>query len=269
MMNEKLQQVVDCLPVIKGLYDDDVCVCVTDTDEIVQGFILPDGVTPVYQVGDRLNDLTGAAREVLRSGMKRHNVLPQEAMGDAYEGDLVPIKDGGRVVGCLYCAYRVAEKARMADITKQFETSVVKANESINAVVESFENLFSMLSAMNERTVGIEEDVNEATKVVGKISSNASHSNILALNASIEAARSGEFGRGFSVVATEMGKLAKDSGDSAGAIKNTLGTIASHLSFIVDSIKDANEIAQENMESINQIQKLLSETTELSSELQK
>lgn len=268
-MNEKLQKVVDCLPIIKGLYEGDAYVCVFDADEQIQGFELPDGVVPQFQIGDRVEDPTGACGEVIRTGMRKHNVLPQDVMGAPFEGDISPIKDGGKVVGCITVTYPVGSKELMADITDRFQDSVMKANDSIKSVVEGLENLFGMLSGMNERTVGIENDVDEATKVVGKISSNASHSNILALNASIEAARSGEFGRGFSVVATEMGKLAKDSGDSAGAIKNTLGTIASHLSFIVDSIKEANDIAQENMENINEIQKILSETSELSSELKK
>ena len=267
MKNEKLQSVIDSLPVIKGLYEGNVYISVIDEEKRLQGFILPDGEIPQYEIGDKFEDISGASQEVLRTGGKKHNILPKEMMGMAFEGDIVPIKDGSRTVGCLVCSYPTESGERMMNITNQFETSVVKANESIKSVVEGFENLFSMLSSMNERTEVIESDVSEATKVVGKISSNASHSNILALNASIEAARSGEFGRGFSVVATEMGKLAKDSGDSAGAIKNTLGTIASHLSYIVDSIKDANEIAQENMGSINEIERLLSETSELSTEL--
>lgn len=266
MINEKLQSVIDSLPVIKGLYEGNVFISVIDEEKRLQGFILPDGEIPQYEIGDKFEDISGASQEVLRTGVKKHNILPKEMMGMAFEGDIVPIKDGSRTVGCLVCSYPT-ESERMMNITNQFETSVAKANESIKSVVEGFENLFSMLSSMNERTEVIESDVSEATKVVGKISSNASHSNILALNASIEAARSGEFGRGFSVVAAEMGKLAKDSGDSAGAIKNTLGTIASHLSYIVDSIKDANEIAQENMGSINEIERLLSETSELSTEL--
>lgn len=267
MINEKLQSVIDSLPVIRGLYDSNVYITVLDEEQKMQGYTLPDGEIPQYEIGERFDDVSGACRDVLRTGVKKHNILPKEVMGTAFEGDIIPIKDGSKTVGCLVCSYPTESSERMFNITERFEASVDKANESIKSVVEGFENLFRMLSSMNERTEVIESDVNEATKVVGKISSNASHSNILALNASIEAARSGEFGRGFSVVATEMGKLAKDSGDSAGAIKNTLGTIASHLSFIVDSIKDANEIAQENMGSINEIERLLSETSELSTEL--
>ena len=114
-----------------------------------------------------------------------------------------------------------------------------------------------MLEKMNDMTTSVESDVNGASDIVNKIRQNASHSNILALNASIEAARSGEAGRGFAVVATEMGKLAKDSGSSAAEIKNTLDGIVDHLGDMISSIKDANLVAKNYMESINSIKSVL------------
>ena len=121
---------------------------------------------------------------------------------------------------------------------------------------------------MDEMTFGVERDVNGTADVVNRISSNASHSNILALNASIEAARSGEAGRGFAVVATEMGKLAKDSGTSAEEIKKTLQDIIKHLSVIITSIKDANEVAKNHMDSIHSIKSILAQTISLAQQLE-
>lgn len=268
MMCEKLQSVIDSLPVIKQLYEPDAFVTVVDAESIMCGFIIPDDAQPQLAIGEKFEDPTGVLQEVLRTGVKQHNKLPAGALGDEFEGDLIPIKDEeGKVVGCLTCTYSDGGKERIISLSEQFEDSIGKVSTSIEVVVKGLEELYEMLSAMNERTEGIEEDVNEAINVVNKISSIASKSNILALNASIEAARSGEFGRGFSVVADEMGKLAKDSGNSAGEIKATLNQITTHLGDIIQSIKDANASSKEHMESIGQIQSILDETIRISTQM--
>lgn len=268
MVCENLQSVIDSLPVIKQMYEKDVYIVVVDADCIVQGYVIPDGDTPNVAIGERFRDKSGILDKVLASGKKRHNKLPVEEQGEEYEGDLIPIiDDGNNVVGCIACTYSVASKTRMISLSDQFDESIQKISNSINSVVDGLKDLFDMLAGMNDQTVGIESDVNQAIEVVGKISGNASKSNILALNASIEAARSGESGRGFAVVADEMGKLAKDSGNSAGEIKVSLDQISDHLTDIVSSIKTANKASQEHMKKIAQIQEVLESTLNLSNEM--
>ena len=205
---------------------------------------------------------------VMKEGVTVHNVLPKEVMGVTFEGNLVPIKDGNAVVGCIICTYSVEEKEKVRDIAEQFKESVNNIDNSVKEVISGTENLVQMLEDMNAMTSSVEEDVNGAADIVNKIGQNASHSNILALNASIEAARSGEAGRGFAVVADEMGKLAKDSGSSAAEIKGTLAGIVKHLGDMVGSIKDANDLAKNYMESIGAIKAILDQTISLAEQLE-
>lgn len=268
MLNEQLVHMIDALPIIRQLFDDDVYLVVLDSDCIVQGFSIPDGEVPAVHVGDVFADPTGVLKEVLRTGITKHNRLPENAKGEVFDGMLVPIKEGKNVVGCVTCTYSAAMKEETTQIAVQFQESVGNINDSIQAVVTGIESLFKMLTAMDEMTTSVESDVRNAVDVVNKITSNASRSNILALNASIEAARSGEHGKGFAVVATEMGKLANDSGSSASAIKTTLNTITDHLVSITSSIKDSNDMAKEHLENINAIQKVLEEMNTLAAKLQ-
>ena len=115
---------------------------------------------------------------------------------------------------------------------------------NITTIANGHSALYEMLEQMKNTTGAVGNDVEEASQVVRKIRSNASRSNILALNASIEAARSGEAGRGFSVVANEMGKLAKSSGDSAGEIQETLDNIVTHLEQVIEAIEKVTEVVQ-------------------------
>lgn len=207
-MNEKLQYLIDNLDTISQLYDKELILSVLDKDGIVQGFSLPPGIPPQFEIGSVFDDPSGIFYEVIRTGTTKHNYLPKEIMGFPIEGNLVPVKDNGKVVGCIICSYSVEGKEKIKDIATRFQKSIQEIDDSIQDVVSGIENLFQMLTNMNKMTSDVEKDVTEAADVVNKISNNASHSNILALNASIEAARSGEAGRGFAVVATQMGKLA-------------------------------------------------------------
>lgn len=267
-MNEKLQFFVDHLAVINQLYEKDVILSVLDTDKVVQGYLLPPGIPPQFEVGSVFQDPSGMLDAVLAKGVAKHNHLPKEVMGFSVEGNLIPIKDDGKVVGCIICSYSVEGKEKVKQIATDFQGSIQQIDNSIQDVVNGVESLFRMLTDMNQMTADVEQDVNKAADVVNKISSNASHSNILALNASIEAARSGEAGKGFAVVATEMGKLAKDSSNSATEIKTTLAAIVSHLEAITNSIKEANGVAKSYMQSIDSIQTVLEKTISVANELE-
>lgn len=267
-MNEKLQFFVEHLDVIRKMYDKDVMLSVMDTNKVVQGFSLPENVLPQAQVGHVMEDPTGALDTVISKGVAKHNRLPKEVMGFPIEGNLIPIKDDGKVVGCIACSYSVEGKEKVREIATEFQDSIQQIDSSIKDVISGVESLFSMLTDMDQMTTDVEQDVNSAVEVVNQISSNASHSNILALNASIEAARSGEAGRGFAVVATEMGKLAKDSSNSATEIKTTLSAIVNHLEAITNSIKEANGVAKSYMDSIGSIQTVLEQTISVANELE-
>lgn len=267
-MNIKLQNIVENLDIIRQLFDKDLIISVLDENGVVQGFSLPEGVPPQVEVGSVFEDPSGIFDEVIRKGITKHNYLPKEVMGFPVEGNLVPIKDDGKVVGCVICTYSVEGRERIKHIAAEFQESIQEIDNSIQDVVKGIEGLFTMLTTMNKMTSDVEKDVNEATDVVNNISHNASHSNILALNASIEAARSGDAGRGFAVVATEMGKLAKDSGTSATQIKATLSVIVNHLETIGESIKEADDMAKTHIDSISSIRNILEHTISIAQELE-
>lgn len=267
-INKQLEKIIDALPIIKQMFANDVYLSVMDTDRVVLGYSIPDGKKPYMRIGETFNDPTGVLSQVLKTGRVMHNCLPEEIMGESFEGELVPIKDGGTIVGCVACTYSVNVREHMTAITEKFQDSVGNIQDSLQQLLGGFENMYSLLADMDKIANKVEGDVHNAVEVVNKINGNASRSNILALNASIEAARSGEHGRGFAVVAEEMGKLANDSGKSSAEIRDTLNNMMEHLNVIISSIKDVGNIAKDYRGNINSIQEVLGETIVLAEQLQ-
>lgn len=118
-----------------------------------------------------------------------------------------------------------------------------KGNKNINKFLNQLEIIKNSASDTSLITDNLNSRAQEMNIIVNTITAITTQTNLLALNASIEAARAGESGRGFGVVAEQIGKLAEESNISAQRIKK-----------IVDEFKlETNIISIKMNESINQI----------------
>ena len=109
-------------------------------------------------------------------------------------------------------------------------------NQSVTKVSDSFKTF-------NGKIIGLGKDINEINEITNIINNIAEQTNLLALNAAIEAARAGEAGRGFSVVADEIRKLAEQSKVSSENISRLINEISKNTDVIVqDSVEMDNEL---------------------------
>lgn len=128
-------------------------------------------------------------------------------------------------------------------------------------------DMVERITKMQRQSLTLKSDMNELgnhaesiSKIMGVISDIADQTNLLALNAAIEAARAGEAGRGFAVVADEVRKLAektmnatKEVGESVGTIQHSSHQNIRNVDGIVTDIEDTTQQAQEAGEALREI----------------
>jgi len=114
----------------------------------------------------------------------------------------------------------------------------------LNAVtgMERLEKTLDALSTLSEEHARMTDELLHSTADVGtfleRIDRIAKQTRLLALNASIEAARAGEAGRGFNVVAQEVGKLAQSTQETAASISKAIETMGDRIRHVVDGLKE-------------------------------
>lgn len=135
----------------------------------------------------------------------------------------------------------------IVNLIKNIDTSVnditVKSKEgsnNINLILDFIGQLSFQLNQVTERIKGLGDSVNKINEITNLINSIADQTNLLALNASIEAARAGEAGRGFSVVADEIGKLAEQSKISSKNINILLKNLSLESNEVVVNTENVN-----------------------------
>ncbi|MFY3790227.1 methyl-accepting chemotaxis protein [Ureibacillus sp. MALMAid1270] len=254
--NETLNHYISSAKTIKNLFSDDVSITISDCEKIILHldsnhfkFDVPSG---------HIIEPDEPMAKVMKNNKEETFLIPQEVLGVAINTRIVPIRDeNDQVIGTIAVATNLHNQYKLRHVAEQFSAS----SEEISASTEELSVAATDLSTYMEKLKESQEDMTKqfdnTTKILEMINSVAKNTRILGFNAGIEAARSGEYGRGFSVVAKEITKLADQSAESVKEIRQLLDGLKDKVRDVASIIKESVDIAENQSSSIEEISKNL------------
>ncbi|WP_312421800.1 methyl-accepting chemotaxis protein [Anaerospora hongkongensis] len=196
--------------------------------------------------------------------------VAKEVYGIPYIAISMPIVDeGGVVIGAVAVHESLERKEKLLAAAGQLSKSAGALAASTQSILAQAEELAASGSFLKNLATQANKEVSETDNVVDFIKNVAKQTNLLGLNAAIEAARVGEQGRGFGVVADEVRKLAIDSAGSASQITATLGKINQSIQKIVVEIEQVDSVSQHQAGTIQQLTAHTQQLTAMSEQLAK
>jgi len=189
-------------------------------------------------IADSVNYSIDALRDLVGT-MKRTSVQVSEAANDSRESSLrlsatsqeqaEQIEHASEQVSVI--ALKVGEVAENAQSSAEVAASSMdvarKGGEAVRQTIQGMEGIREQIQDTSKRLKRLGESSQEVGDIVGLITDIADQTNILALNAAIQAAMAGDAGRGFAVVADEVQRLAERVGNATKQIESLVKTIQS------------------------------------------
>lgn len=255
-------------PFLQDLYDQDVTAFVVNKEKVLLTNINPNldiGVREgqsmeMYKQSGAYQALTTGSRIIIR-------VNDLEKFKISYVAIASPLFEEEKVVGAI----SVIVSTEQYDTLVKFGEELLAAVEEVYATSENLsaqsEELSATAKSMDSETVAVQEDITHVTGITSEIKKISNQSNILGINASIEAARAGENGRGISVVAQEIRKLADETKDSAKNIEEDVRTMQNSITALLESVKQLATVSEAQAMGVTELTEAIRHISNLAEQL--
>ncbi|MDM8547615.1 methyl-accepting chemotaxis protein [Candidatus Venteria ishoeyi] len=237
--NKRNQEaILRLLSEISDLADGDLTVTATVSEDFTGAIAdalnfsiesLRDLVVSINQTAEQVSDAAQGTRKI------------GEQLTEASERQAQQIaKAGQAIIGMTNSVKKVSANAiDSADVAKKSVEIAGKGAKSVQDTISGMDNIREQIQETSKRIKRLGESSQEIGEIVGLIDDIADQTNILALNAAIQAAMAGDAGRGFAVVADEIQRLAERSGNATKQIDALVKTIQGDTNEAVSSMEQS------------------------------
>ena len=203
-------------------------------------------------VDETATDLSGDATDA--EDANERTVEAVEAIDDAVAAQQRQLGEVESAVQSLSATVQevAAQSDEVAADTSRAATLGRDGRESAAAAIDTMETIQTEMSTSREAVTRLVGEMDRIREMVELIEDVAEQTNMLALNANIEAARADESGDGFAVVADEVKDLAGETGDAVGDISATIDEVETEAEAVADAIEAADERVEAGVDAVEE-----------------
>ncbi len=149
-----------------------------------------------------------------------------------------------------------------ANASRKVNTVVQKSTATATSVIEKMENIFSGIEKTEGAATKLENKFDDISRILDLIIHIARQTDILAMNATIEASKAGEHGKGFAMVAEEIRHLADNTGQSVEDVANIVKTLKDETHLSAQYATESSSYIKEGRDDIRKIRDILSDISD-------
>ncbi|MEL7568306.1 MAG: methyl-accepting chemotaxis protein [Dehalobacterium sp.] len=249
-------------PSLQKLFIEDVGISVCDPEKVICEIPPRTFKFPRSSLGEKVESEWSLA-VAMKTGERVVKEIGKEAFGIPYIAAAIPIIEDDRVIGAISVSQTIQKKSDLMEMAKSLDRTIKIFDSTIQQIASEAEELSATGQELEKISYHTNDQVGETDDIVQVIKKIADQTNLIGLNAAIEAARVGEHGRGFAVVAEEVRRLAEMSSASTKTIKQTLDKIKDAVGQINSAIKEVTAVANHQASVLTEVTPAVEELAKL------
>lgn len=197
-----------------------------------------------------------AADSCLKKKDVVHIVVPKEVFGTSIETIGIPVLVDGNVEGTIVVTMstdKAENKEKISSLANTLSTALTQMSSSTVEMSTTFQQISETNSSIENFIKETKDNSQKTDEVLSFIQGIAKQTNLLGLNAAIESARAGEYGKGFGVVSTEIRKLSNSTKDSINEISETLNNIQKSINEIYEKFQNSSNLLENQTAGLEEI----------------
>lgn len=246
--------------------EEDIALAIADKEKLI--FYSPDRSNPLdVKPGSLISKGQGIEIAMTTRQMVIKSI-PKEVFGIPSRTIAIPVIDeDDEVVGAIAFGVSLARQSKLSDLAELLVSANTQITASMSNLLETSKELREAQESMSKSADQTKIEVLETTKITDSVKRIASQTNIIGLNAGIEATRAGSTGRTFKVVANEVRKLAGDSVNAVQQAEERIERMREKVETILSKTATVDATVLRQSVEFNDIEETLASLYDLSNRL--